>query len=310
MKKLLKTIILASVLFMTGGYTYANAQSEFQIPKEDYDYFIKIGMSPTRIAMITPNEYRMLKEIEGEIVSSETKFYEVIEESDDFLKNRNSLGLLVEKNPVQKIVEVDENTYAQSLAEDYDNTLSTFAYSPGKVNKGKFTVNTYISKRSNKHFSTHTSTVWKSMPTTRGKDVIGATINPSFWKVKKGTNAGKQIYTQTIACNKTESKEISYSNTSSNWSRGASGYALTINIPKNAYTGTTCGSIIISDLVSFVAAEVEALASSKSLDVYGHYSHQKLSLGLTPSISFTGVSIAVSPSLNFDTASNHAVYSW
>lgn len=91
-----------------------------------------------------------------------------------------------------------------------------------------------------------------------------------------------------------------------------SGYALTIQLPQNIYSGTGCYNTHVTELLSFAAFEVEAYSSSiKRIDAYGHYAHQKNALNVTPSVNFSGANISVSPVSVFSSPlTTHAKYTY
>lgn len=313
MFKAIKLVLMLTILLVLGGVTTADAQEIFKVPEEDTNIFLNVSMSQLRIDNMTKAEYEMLMEIDGEIVSAETKYFEVSQmllKKNNFKNNEiSALGI---DDLISTVLEIDEETYLKKASEKINDDIYTIAdsYSPGEATNGLFMVSTFLSKRPNTTFRIHTSTIWSRSPFNRGYDVIGTTINPSFWSVIKGTETGKQTWTENVACGTSSNKEIVYGPGNRAWTPDLSGYALTLALPGNYYPGTPCYGTQVVNLVSFVAFEVERLAPTNKLEAWGSYSHQTSGILVTPSISFTGASFSVSPTKNYDNAKNHAVYSW
>lgn len=140
------------------------------------------------------------------------------------------------------------------------------------------------------------------MPFNSKIDVLGTSFNKADW-YPNGKEFGKQIWRTTNAYHKDpQYGEARYTSNSKMWSRGASGYALKMNFKNDS--GPSIGRRFVDWLDLYMYYTVTPRGNPKRIDAYGGYAHQETTLQITPSISFSGTSISISPVKSFTYHSN------
>lgn len=146
------------------------------------------------------------------------------------------------------------------------------------------------------------------MPKNRKIDVIGTSVNSSFWAPSPGSQYGQQSWSVKHSCDKIKYLNTTYSSGSNLWSKGSSGYALKIDLPNNIVKSYACFSETVQTLSAFTYYTADKLAATSQIDAYGKYLHQETTTQLSPAITFYPVSFAVSASQSdkFTESDTHA----
>ncbi|MCJ7843534.1 hypothetical protein MUB24_22195 [Lederbergia sp. NSJ-179] len=179
--------------------------------------------------------------LEGEVLSEDTRFYKVIEYFEEELgDNMTSKEISTSSTPpnenveTSKSIELDEAIYwAEVEASQDQEDLQTFEYIPGTHKTSYKTLTTTITYLSSGKYRVKTSIKWHKIPSNRKIDVIGTSINSSFWAPDPGTQYGKQNWTIHHFCSPDTKHSATYSSNSNKWNKGASGCTLKINLPDN-----------------------------------------------------------------------------
>ncbi|WP_342513947.1 hypothetical protein MKY34_03975 [Sporosarcina sp. FSL K6-1522] len=312
MNRFCKFILLSLLLFVFTDIGTVNAEEGFAVPIEDRERLLNLGFSNEELDIMDEEIYNLNKEIVGEIVASDTKYFKIIEVLEDDVSTLNGNTDNAQLSELQQVIELDKETYFKEIEYDrLDNSLITpFGYIPGKTTTSYRTLNTFISKiQEGKKYRIHTSTQWHKMPAHRKIDVIGTSINSAFWAPVPKSQQGQQAWTTGNSCPPiTSSRTQSYNSSSSSWKHGPSGYTLSIDLPNNVIKNTVCGSSTVKSLLSFAYFDVTRLANTKQLDAYGKYLHQETSVQINPSITFAPASFGVagSQATKFTSTTNHA----
>ncbi|WP_146547656.1 hypothetical protein [Rummeliibacillus suwonensis] len=279
-----------------GNEDEANEIVKLNLSEKEIERLGNLGFTKDEIENMSKEEYEMNKNLDGEVVSESVKYVKVIE---DTTSNRNSLNY-TNKNPNFQVIELSEDQYNKEVAETSFNTFS----SDDKSTSYKKMVTT-ITKLSSVSFRVKNSVTWSKIPLTRNIDVSGIGINSSYWFPRKDSEYGKQNWKTLDYFGTYRNRDATYTTDSNKWKKGTGGYALKMNLPNNDSYFTED----VVELSSYMYYTVYTETSTKHLDAYGQYAHQESIIGITPSISISGVEFTLSEEKKFSFHPNtHAVY--
>lgn len=293
-------IAFTSVVGAEQSKTIVN-ENGIEINGEQYNRLIDLGFSDREIQMMEQDEFNINKDLEGQVVSETTKYYEVKEMSSE---GESSLQFYnyKENTNLNEGVELSKDEYEKRLKniQEKENAGIRTLSSTDTGYTAYKTMTTKIIKLRGGTYRVRNDVKWDRIPKTRSYDVIGVAINPNFFKPvnTQGTYYGKQMWeiTQTNFGFAYYGSAI-YNHTSNKWSKGGEGYGVKMNLKNNLNSAE-----IVTGLSMYMYYEVDKATYNirpTSLDAYGRYAHAEknvslsYSFGITwgaPSISFSGVS--------------------
>lgn len=291
----------------------------------EIDNLKSLGFTEAQIYYMEQEEFDKNKNLHGEVLSTSVKYVkttytykqnnistmnisEVLdaENYSNFVLNEEILKNLTLVNvKTENISEVEYN----KINENTKTTYITNDVNPSIIDTEYKKLTTTIIKNSNK-YRFKNDLVWKKMPSNRSYDVFGISINPAITVVSNSQYA-KTSYTLKDSCTEAIS---SYSAThSSNWTKGAEGYAVTFQVPKNSsktYTwsalqgtsypctdskpfnqpsGSINATLALNSLSSYMYYDVAKVNTTtlSTLDAYGSYQHSVKNISLNVALSFS-----------------------
>lgn len=328
MKKYISFLLLTLLfaIFINGNPVKAN-ESSIIVNQEDKQTLINLGFTEDEISNMDQEEFDQNKFLEGEVVAENTKFYKVIEVATNDVvsspyqeKTRLSVNSPDEQKDSTTSIELDEKAYWEELAKDDSQNLTatsnksigTLAYTPGTHKTSYKTLTTTIVKLSSSKFRVKTSITWHKMPSNRKIDVIGTAVNSAYWAPDISTQYGKQNWVIHHYCTPNTSHSATYSSSSTKWKKGASGYALLINLPDTEVHTNACISTKLVSLSGYSYYTATKLGTTSQIDAYGEYAHQEKTIQINPSVTFYPASFGISASMatSFTNSSTHARYTY
>lgn len=297
------------------------------ITEQDKGVLKNLGFTEEEIYQMDQEEYSLNINLEGNVMSEETKYFKVIASIDDLdMSSVESIGN--DQNTSGKnfesatVIELDKATYWKEVEEktleeknnNVDYKVDSLATNQQGQHKTSYkTMTTTIVKLSTNNFRVKTNVAWHKAPSNRKIDLIATAINSAHWSPVINSQYGKQSWTIRNRCPvKKTSHSATYNASSNKWKKGASGYGLLIDLPNNYNSSNGCNIKEVSTLSSYAYYTVNKLTSVKVLDAYGKYSHQETNIQIAPTITFGPASIGVSASFQskFTNSSTHAKYKW
>lgn len=300
----MKKKFLVVVVFMVGFIVFNLSGIDVKAAELNVDqmkHLESLGFTEEEILNMPETEIMKNLEIDGEVVAIDEKFFKVIESDNDSII----------KNPSREI-ELDENTYLREVQLEEakrSNSISTLKSGEDtNTTSYKKVITTIVAITGKQQYRVKTAIDWSIMPKNRKKDVIGTGINSSFWAPSPGSQYGQQSWSVKHSCNQTKYLSTSYSKDSNLWSKGSSGYALTIDLPNDVFASYACNEEEVKTLSAFAYYTADKLTSTTQIDAYGKYLHQETSLQVTPAITFYPLTFGVSASQSdkFTETTTHA----
>ncbi|PGW18308.1 hypothetical protein [Bacillus cereus] len=257
-----------------------------------------LGFTKEEISDMPEMEIMKNLEIDGQVVATKEKFIKVTENG----VNNSSKEVEIDKNTYLNEVQLEEAKRVQK-----SNGVEKLSSNTNTTSYKKVTTN-IVSLKAKQKYRVKTSIEWSVMPSNRKIDVIGTGVNSSFWAPSPGSQYGQQKWKLKYDCNKTKSKNATYTKDSNKWSKGSSGYALNIDLPNDVNKSYACYNEKVLTLSAFSYYTVEKLASTTQIDAYGKYLHQETTFQVSPSISFSPLTFGVSASQSdkFTETTTHA----
>ena len=247
MKKVIAIIlgIICLIPVSSKASDYIINNNSIKISTEEYNNLINLGFTEKEIFNMSAVEYENNKDLIGEIVSSDIKYYKTV----TFYNDANEQ---VAKNDIE--ISEDEYSFANS------NTMSSHGLIVGYTETNYKKMTTNIISLSNK-YRYKVSLEWKNMPSTRSYDIIGIGIDSSVYIYSN-------IYFQQNYC----------------YNDGSCSSSV-ISTPKKTNTGGAASfklptSSSISDLSSYLYFTVDKSSDNtlSELNAYGDYSHATSSI--------------------------------
>lgn len=259
-----------------------------EINMEAIEDLKSIGFTDDEILNMSKDEYELNKDLKGEIISSETKYYKVIEYLP--IKNLQDSGIqALNTQDHENIVELGKEEYYKELKQ-VDISNENEAYSVGtSATKSKSTayktMTVTVSKLSTNNYRVKSAVNWdKKMPGNRKIDVLGVGINNAQWR-PHGSEYGKQTWTIfNTKTNKNTQGSATYKSKSNKWKYGKDAYTLKMNLKNNPSKSQKVTNIKL--YMYYTVTPTGKLPTY--LDAYGQYSHQETSVEITPTINFDG----------------------
>ena len=239
-------LIAALLILLIPVRTFASSiEGGREIPQKDYDLLL-LFYTPEYIDTMTYDEYLsfMTLDINPENVTRISKYYKVV---------TNTLTNEVEKEEITEeeyeAYEVPAQTRSYYFETAYEKLVLSFAHNSNTSN----------------HFS-YTG-IWKTMPSVRSYDDIGArTVG---FEIVEGSQISKQIY----KLNGT-SHSINYSYNGNNSKYFDNGYGVSMNLVDSDVTAlqcTTSASMIVNFYPAFIFGAYEHAINNVSLGTAKNY---------------------------------------
>jgi hypothetical protein len=271
-----------------------------KIHNKEFENLISLGFTQDEILNMDKEEFKLNKDLKGEVESISTNYIKVLEPSHENEPGAqsNELKALQDQSLEPVTIELDEDTYYQELAdfEKKQEGISILA-SSHTTNTSYKRMTTTITKLTTKTYRLKNSVTWDKMPSNRKVDVTGVGVD-TYWGPLAGTQYGKQNWTTYSICNGTQSGSATYTTSSNKWNPGTGGYSLKINLPDNDFGGG-CASDTVKTLSSYMYFTVSEKQYINRIDAFGQYAHQESTISVEPSISLSGITFSVSPSSKF-----------
>lgn len=268
------------------------------ITQTEFDNLTNLGFTEKEIDAMSIEEYNNNKDLQGEIVSSITKYYrtDIIYPGNNTMSMRNAL-------PISNTIEVSEEEYNTEIQDKESIAINLNSLTNG------YTETTYKKMTStiisvNSRYRYKNTLVWKRMPSTRSYDIIGIGIDSTV----SGISSTK--YFSRIADIEDSVNKVCFYSTSSNatWNLTGTGYTATFLLPSNT------SSQKVTSLSSYMYFEVQKLTNTTilTLNAYGSYKHSQQTVSLSGfsggiSISTGGIgfdaSVSTSIQQKFDSMS-------
>ncbi|WP_107841601.1 hypothetical protein [Metasolibacillus meyeri] len=297
------------VLFVAFNLNSTNANAT-ELNAEQITHLESLGFTQEEISKMSEKLIAENLEIHGEVVSVDKKFFKVIESK---ISNYN---ISPQSDNSSIVVELDEDTYLKEVqleeaareAERNNSSVSTFAATDKHETSYKTVTTTIVSLTAKQQYRVKTSVVWHIMPSNRKIDVIGTGINSAFWAPSPDSQRGQLSWTVRHSCNKYKYPVTDYFSGSNSWSKGASGYTLSVDLPNDIAKSYACASEEVVTLSVLAYYTAEKLASTSQIDAYGKYLHQESFLQIAPSVTFYPLTFGVSASQSdkFTESTTHA----
>lgn len=266
-----------------------------------------LGFTEEEVLNMPETEIIKNLEIDGEVVAIDKKFFKVIERD---TSNDNVSTYDADNSSKEVVIELDEDTYLKEvqLEEAKRSNDVSIISSDSHTTSYKTVTTTIVSLTAKQQYRVKTAITWSIMPSNRKIDVIGTSINSSFWAPSKDSQYGQQSWSVRHSCDQIKYLTTSYSSGSNSWSKGSSGYALSIDLPNDIVKSYACYSEEVKTLSAFSYYTADKLTSTTQIDAYGKYLHQESTLQIAPAITFYPLSFGVSASQSskFTESGTHA----
>lgn len=325
-RKLFKNFAVAAlclvigVIFAVPSYASTTDPVKFtndngiKITDADYDRLIGLGFSDNDIEQIDQQEYDLNKGLHGTEISSNTRYYKVIEKSDLMPTTySNTLSTIKPTSTAVSdyVIELSQDEYQKEVtaAKQQSDSSDTGKFSPMNNPDSNSTsykkMTTQIISLGSREYRIRNSVTWNVLPKTRSYDVIGTAINSSQFRPMPGTQYGKQYWTlKDVYSGDYSNVSSTYSSSSSYWSKTAAGYGTKMNLKNDnvVYTGFGGGAretgTRVTDLSMYAYYSVDELHYNNEnvIDAYGRYAHaqKNLSVHFGFGISLSGIGITFS----------------
>ena len=151
--------------------------------------------------------------------------------------NSETLKQIISKNSIKPIMTINEEITEEefnNVNEAEKNIYVTNDTNPDiheTTYKKITTTISYIS--SNNQYRLKNDLLWKQIPSNRSNELYGIAINNSVAEPVSGSHFAKTYYSMKETCNNTTSSYETSHNSVSNWKRGATGYAVSFQLPSN-----------------------------------------------------------------------------
>lgn len=330
----MKNLILKSALFagvtvasfiglsdskiLAAEVSVVNNVYNLEISNDEYNRLLNLGFTKDQIINMDPEEFALNKDLEGEIVSKDTKFIKVVEYHENTgggsnLSKGAEINRLIPKSDsstefVQiELTEEEFNRQVEQAQQQINNTfelkgattLSMPGYSSYSTSYKRVTT-TIISLGSHPKYRVKNQVYWKVMPKNRDFDLIGVAIDKP-WAGNKGTEYGKQtwyMYKHRDGSTTTGSATYSTTRNASYWDINGSGYAVKMNLKNDEQTlisgqGYIGYYVKATDMVMYYDV-CPRQTGAIGIDAYGRYAHAITKI--SPSIGF---SVAFPASIGF-----------
>ncbi|MFK5710793.1 hypothetical protein [Lysinibacillus boronitolerans] len=304
MKKILLVVFM--VCFVVFNLESMNVKAA-ELNVDQIRHLESLGFTEEEILNMPETEILKNLEIDGEVVAVDKKFFKVIERD---TSNDNVSTYDINNFSKEVVIELDENTYLREVqleeAKRSNDSVSTL--SSTHTTSYKTVTTTIVSLAAKQQYRVKTAITWSIMPSNRKIDVIGTAINSSFWAPAPNSQYGQQSWSVRHSCDQIKYLSTTYSSGSNSWSKGASGYALNIDLPNDVVKSYACNSEEVKTLSAFSYYTADKLAATSQIDAYGKYLHQETTFQIAPSVTFYPLSFGVSASQSdkFTEASTHA----
>lgn len=198
-----KLKFLTMLLIAIGALSISNVKANEVIEgryvtmtKEEYDNLRSQGFSDFDVLTISESEFNRLKDLKGEIVSQETKYYKTTTPAARFYTNNIT--------PItEEITKEEYDSIGNQVTRDVSGTLETTARK----------ITTTISEVSGK-YRYNISTNWTAMPPMRSYDIIGIGFNNNVKLSGKTTFAQVFCVTSQVAtCSSTTAHSLKNTST-------------------------------------------------------------------------------------------------
>ncbi|MDC3414742.1 hypothetical protein [Terrihalobacillus insolitus] len=276
MKKVFVSLFALGILtFFIGSSVSAAEKNDVKLVNEhgisitdnDFERLLNLGFTEEDIEQMTKEEYDLNKDLQGELIKEETKYYKTVEKlspnqdqtlekSEEFRSSDSS----VESTPEETVdIELTKEEYYNELEkEKEENTKSSgdevgIMSNPDEISTAYKTMTTSIYSLNNREYRVANRLLWDKMPVTRSYDVNAITINDSQFRPISGSQYGKQtwnIYDWTKAESKTCS--ATYNSESDYWKKSPSGYGTKMNLKND--TKVTSGGYTYGEEVTYLSS--------------------------------------------------------
>lgn len=293
MKKITVTLIMIIGFLLIGNNTFASEIKNvngINFSEKDLENLRSIGYTDQQLHLMSEEEYLLNKDTKGELVSSEIKYIKTIYPD--------------AKNMDESItIELDKETFEAELEaelEAEESKIGTMAAKDEKSTEYLQLETQIFTIDYGKKYQLRNTATWKKIPVTRRWDISGIGFG-SQWQGLPETKYAKQMWTNCDTLNRCTDDYSDYGSSSSYWQTNATGYAHKMNLPDNS------GAQYVRNISSYALFQVQKISSTSSVSAYGHYSHQKKNLNISPAFSVSGTAISVSPSDHYESPlSTHA----
>ncbi|MED3550124.1 hypothetical protein [Cytobacillus praedii] len=293
MKKITVMLIMIIGFLLIGSNAFASEIKNvngINFSEKDLENLRSIGYTDQQLNLMAEEEYLANKDTKGELVSSDIKYIKTI------YPDENNLDESI-------TIELDKETFEAELEaelEAEENEMGTMAAKDEKSTEYLLLETQIFSIEYGKKYQLRNTATWKKIPTTRRWDISGIGFG-SQWQGLPETKYAKQMWTKCDTLNRCTDDYSDYGSSSSYWQTNATGYAHKMNLPDNE------GTQYVRNISSYALFQVQKISSTSSVSAYGHYSHQKKNLNISPAFSVSGTAISVSPSDHYDSPlSTHA----
>jgi len=266
-KKMKKILFLLIILFtfqnvkaleINDDGIYIN-YNNIEMTQKEINNLINLGFTEKQISLMDEEEFNSNKNLQGEIVAQETKYYMTT------ITYSNSASTLSVKSSLplkSETIEITEEEYNNS--DDLIDNVSINGKSNGYVETNYKKMTTTIVKNGS-NYRYKNDLVWKKMPSTRSYDIIGIGIDSTV----SGISSSK--YLKQIADISDSSTKTCYYQFSSSatWKQSSSGYAATFKLISNTSKKT------VTALETYMYFNVQKLTENtiKVINAYGSYRH-------------------------------------
>lgn len=257
-----KLKFLTVLLIAVGALNISNAKASEVIEgrnvtmtKEEYENLRSQGFSDFDVLNISESEFNRLKDLKGEIVSEEVKYYKTTYPTTRFYTT-------TVKPITEEITKEEYDSIGTAVTRDATGTFETVARK----------ITTTISAVSGK-YRYNISTTWKTMPSIRSYDLIGIGMDS---KVKL---SGPVTFAQ-VFCSSTSLSSCS-SLTAHNLKSTSTGIAASFVLKSGTYKVITVG--LYYDVVKNTTATITAQ------NAIGHYVHAVETVPYDPITSITSI---------------------
>ncbi len=299
MKKI--TIIAVALMFSivnVNAKSFTNSNN-ILINEKEYQNLLSLGFSDLEIEMMEEKQFEENKNLHGEIVSVDTKYFKTIS-SDNQVYSTNRL----DNNIENKVIEISKEEYDAYNGENEYN-ISPLANPAIKETNYKKLTTTLV--KINNRYRVKNDLHWKTMPSTRSNDINAVRINNSVTEPLSNSQNAYTIYSATNSCTGAGmSNRVNHND----WRFSPSGYGVAVPVPKdqagptyswNTIYGTsypcigyknpaTSGSVNstwnVKGIDNYMYFDLVKL-SNASLSVYGSYQHAQTTVSLSNALSFS-----------------------
>lgn len=249
---------------------------------DEIDNLKSLGFTGEEINNMTLDEYNLNKNLRGEILNTETKYFKVIS-VDNSVVRQSTFSTIPDSQSSNTIeIKISEEEFKNATT----NTLNDITpFSSVTKDTSYKSMTTSSVKLSNGKYRVKVAVDWKyRMPKNRLTDVIGVGINNALWE-PVGGEYGKQNWT---IFNKKTGKITNgstiYNSTSNKWKYGYDMFAVKMNLKDDP----SSSEIVTNINMYMYYTVVPAFSLPNTLNAYGEYAHQENHVEISPTISFTG----------------------